>query len=106
MAKGLYLAFTHPHSPETETEMNEWYSTLHLPEVLALDGIESATRYRSIEHDSTYKYLAAYTLEGDLHAIVARLHAEGPNRTPTSSTRKDPGADFRLFEFVEQQRSR
>lgn len=107
MAKGMYIAFTHPRDDESEEEMNRWYSNHHLPEILALDGVRSATRYRSTEDDPTHRYMAAYTLEGDdLDEIVARIHADAPNRTPTSAIRTDPGSQFRLFDFVEHQESK
>ncbi|GAA12755.1 hypothetical protein [Gordonia alkanivorans] len=47
--------------------------------------------------------MAAYTLDGDLPEIVARIHADAGNRTPTTASRTDPGSEFRLFEFIEEQ---
>ena len=105
MAKGLYLAFTHPRDDESDAAMNRWYSTRHLPEILALDGVTNGQRYRSLQSDPMYRYLAAYTLDGDLPEIVARIHADSPNRTPTATTRTSPAPEFRLFEFVEEQQS-
>jgi hypothetical protein len=105
MAEGLFLAHTHPRSAETEAEMNRWYSQHHLPEILAIPGVMSASRYRSLEADPEYGYLAAYTLSGTgLRAIVDRIFAEGPNRTPTSASRKEPPTAFALYEFLEIQK--
>ena len=101
MASGLYLAFTHPKDEVSEARFNEWYDEHHIPEILALDGITSASRYRSLDSAASHGYLASYTLEGpDLRAIVERIHAAAPNRTPTATMRTNPGTDFRLFEFV------
>lgn len=104
MADGLFLAFTHPSRPEFEDEMNRWYTTCHLPEILRLDGITSASRYRSLDPEPDFRYLAAYTLQGeDLHEIVRNIYADGPNRTPTETTRRRPPTAFALYEFVETQ---
>jgi hypothetical protein len=85
--------------------MNRWYSEVHLPEILRIPGIQSASRYRSLEPDPAFGYLAAYDLRGDdLRAIVDNVFADGPNRTPSDSTRKNPGTSFALYEFIETQR--
>ncbi|GAA12754.1 putative hydroxymethylglutaryl-CoA lyase [Gordonia alkanivorans NBRC 16433] len=44
MARGLYIAFTHPRDESVEDEFNEWYTTHHLPEILATEGVTSAVR--------------------------------------------------------------
>lgn len=104
MADGLFLAFTHPSSPELESEMNRWYTECHLPEILRLDGITSASRFRSLEPEPDFRYLAAYSLRGDdLHGIVRSIFADGPNRTPTEATRRRPPTAFTLYEFLETQ---
>ena len=46
MAKALLLAFTGPKSPELEDEYNEWYDSVHLPDVLAVPGVRSARRFK------------------------------------------------------------
>jgi hypothetical protein len=102
MAEGLFLAYTHPRSPETEAEMNRWYSEHHLAEILTIPGVMAASRYRSLEAQPEYGYLAAYMLSGtDLRAVVDRIFAEGPNRTPTNASRKEPPTAFALYEFLE-----
>lgn len=45
-------------APEDEDELNRWYEEEHLPERLAVPGIKSATRYRSVERAG--RYLAVY----------------------------------------------
>lgn len=105
MARGLYIAFTHPRDDNSEEEFNRWYTTHHLPEILAVDGVTSAARYKSADPNTTHRYMAAYTLEGDLPEIVARIHADAGNRTMTTSSRTDPGPQFRLFEFLEEQQA-
>jgi hypothetical protein len=107
MADGLFLAFTHPRAAQTEEQMNTWYSRFHLPEILRVPGVETASRYRSLDPDPEFAYLAAYNLRGDnLRDIVARIFADGPNRTPTEATRQEPPTSFALYEFIESQQRR
>lgn len=103
MAQGLYVAFTHPRDDDSEDEFNRWYTDHHLPEILAVEGVTSAKRYKSTDPKSTHRYMATYTLDGDLPEIVARIHAGTGDRTPTTASRTDPGSRFELFEFIEEQ---
>jgi hypothetical protein len=105
VAEGLFLAYTHPRSADSDAEMNRWYSQHHLPEILTIPGVMSASRYRSLDPQPDYGYLATYTLSGgDLRAIVNRIFAEGPRRTATEASRTQPPTSFALYEFIESQR--
>ena len=42
MAKGILLVESRPSAPERDAEFNEWYESVHMPEVLALDSFVSA----------------------------------------------------------------
>jgi len=48
--------------PEQQTEWNRWYDDIDLPEMLALEGIRSATRYREL--GARDRYLTMYEIEG------------------------------------------
>ncbi len=99
---GLYLAFTHPRDESSRGEFNAWYDDHHIPEILSLDGVTSASRYRSLDPNATHEYLATYQLEGEnLRSIVNRIHAAAPQRTPTSTMRTAPPTEFRLFELID-----
>ena len=41
---GLFLVFSNPVDGK-ERKFNEWYDTVHTPEVLAIPGIVSAPRF-------------------------------------------------------------
>ena len=41
---GLFLVFTNPVKGK-EREFNEWYDTVHVPEVLGIPGVLSAQRF-------------------------------------------------------------
>jgi hypothetical protein len=106
VAKGLYVAFTSPAGEAADEEFNRWYSNHHLPEVLSLPGINSASRYRSLDDSPSHAYMVLYELSAsDLRAVVARIHAEAAGRTPTAAMRRNPPTDFRLFEFLERRES-
>ncbi len=49
-------------APALETEWNQWYDQVHLPEILKVAGFLSGRRYRSVE--GTPKYMTLYELEG------------------------------------------
>ena len=48
-------------SRDVEAEWNEWYNTVHLPEILRVPGFISGRRYRAAEGGP--KYMALYQLE-------------------------------------------
>ncbi|EHJ61746.1 DUF4286 family protein [Novosphingobium pentaromativorans] len=66
MARYLLLALNGPTSGEGDEETyNEWYRTTHLPDLLALDGIETAERFEVVMSNTQWPYVAAYTIETD-----------------------------------------
>src|SRR5215471_1775199 len=79
----LYLVFSNPVEGK-EDEFNEWYDTVHMPEVLATPGMLTAQRFKlretEITHHSgmpapTHRYLLVYQMEGDVDAIMAKVQA-------------------------------
>jgi len=76
-----YLVFSNPVDGK-EDEFNEWYDTVHLPEVLATPGMRSAQRFAihetEITHNSplpkpAHRYLLVYEMEGDVDAVMAAI---------------------------------
>lgn len=76
-----YLVFSNPVAGK-EAEFNEWYDTVHLPEVLATPGMRAAQRFALLETDITHNsvmptpthgYLLVYEMEGDVDAIMAKV---------------------------------
>src|SRR3977135_1744546 len=58
--KGFLLVLMQP-PPTIEEEFNAWYDTEHIPERLAVPGVETALRVSSTT-DAAPKYLAMYDL--------------------------------------------
>jgi hypothetical protein len=75
MEQNLMLVFSNP-AKGREDEFNSWYSSRHLVEVCAVDGVVSARRYELAQMElpdkdeapvqlpaPTHRYLAVYTLD-------------------------------------------
>ena len=84
-----------------EDEYNEWYDTVHLGDVLAVDGVVSAQRFRyaDIADDAPpYRYMAVYEWETDSveTARAALDRARDAGRLDVSETleRESVGAWF------------
>lgn len=73
MPKSMMLVFSKPASEDVEAEYNQWYSEKHLPDLLNVPGVITATRYKlesGIElmpgiGGDPRSYLAVYEIEGD-----------------------------------------
>ena len=79
MAKHILLVFSNPTSGK-ESEYNEWYDKVHIPDVLNVRGFMSAVRFKvaQAQLDGTtnhpYKYLSLYELgTDDLAASLTEL---------------------------------
>jgi hypothetical protein len=89
MARGIYLVFSKPVSPERDAEYNEWYDNVHVPDCLKVPGWMSATRYVRSDaggpQDSDplegRRYLTVYDFEaaslGDPLDAVKTVSAQG-----------------------------
>jgi len=67
MTRYLLFAFSDCKDPAREEEFNDWYNNMHLPDMLEVPGMISASRWISAEdkEDEQRKYLALYELETD-----------------------------------------
>lgn len=67
-----------------EAEFNEWYSTIHIPEVVALPGFVSAQRYEIAGAAPTpYRYATVYEIEGSAADAQTLLFGAGLGGTDT-----------------------
>jgi hypothetical protein len=89
-----------------EDGFNKWYDTHHLKEVLAVDGIVSAQRFRLAQTDQpnppSHKYLAIYRWETeDLEATRKTLEAAVASGTVTGTPHMDsPHAVMWFYEPI------
>lgn len=89
--------------PDAEKEFNEWYSDVHIVEVVGnLDGFETAQRFElapgQVEDGTDFKYLAIYQLHDnkleEAQAAIQGQRAEraeaiAMGRTPMISSRTE-----------------
>ncbi|NCF77614.1 MAG: hypothetical protein GWP45_10515 [Proteobacteria bacterium] len=64
----LFMVRSNP-KPGQETAFNDWYTDVHLPEVLSIQGFLSAQRFTlneaQVQPDQTQSYLAIYEIDTD-----------------------------------------
>ena len=66
MAKWLLVVNTNCTDPSREKEFNDWYNTIHLPDILEVPGFIKATRYVNDKPgEGMGKFLATYEIETD-----------------------------------------
>lgn len=68
------VVFTRPKAGR-EDEYNEWYQDVHLPEMLAFEGIVGAQRYKlsvRLSPGEAEPYLSIYDIESDDAQAVAQ----------------------------------
>ena len=53
MPKAIMFVQSRPSSPDREDEYNDWYSRVHLPEILAIPGFTAARRHPLPAHRLT-----------------------------------------------------
>ncbi|WP_099021544.1 DUF4286 family protein [Mycolicibacterium palauense] len=77
----IQVTFSNPVEGR-EDEFNEWYDNVHIPELLAIPGMVSATRYDLHDSDTyrmegglapEHRYLTIYEMEGDVNTIMAKI---------------------------------
>ena len=75
MEKWLLVAASNCSDPEKEDEFNQWYNTVHIPDVLETPGILRGTRFVNDEpQQGHWKYLAIYDVETeDIQKTVSRF---------------------------------
>lgn len=97
MARYVLMTLTKPEGGR-EKEYNEWYDGTHLGDVLAIDGVKSAQRFRLAEGLSpgaaALPYLALYEIETD---DVARVIEDLKTRTATGRMQISPALSSEIF---------
>jgi hypothetical protein len=95
VARHLFAVNSNP-AQGREQEYNEWYSTRHVADLLALPGVISARRFVLSDAQAThgthpFKYLAIYEVEtDDLQEFIGRLIALSGTEAMRISTALSP----------------
>lgn len=75
------MVLANPVSPELDDEFNDWYSHVHIPDLLQL-GVVASSRYRlsdpyPIDADVPHQYLAVHEIPTkDLTVVLGRIRDE------------------------------
>jgi hypothetical protein len=101
MGRAIYVAFANPVHASAEEEFNRWFDEVHIPDVLTVTGIASATRYRQSRWQREpfharhpYRYMTIYDIDADdLNATLQefeRLSKSGQMVRTDSIQQEDP----------------
>ena len=80
MPRYLCVVFSDCKDPAREEEFNDWYSNTHIPDMLQVPGMISATRWEGMgkKEGLQRKYMAIYELETDnLDEFDANVRKQG-----------------------------
>ena len=98
-----FLVYSNP-TAGMEEEYNEWYSNIHLPEVVALEGFKSAQRLQLTKEqmvaEQPFKYLALYELEGSDVKAAQKALLNGFATMNMSSTIDLANVHIAIFETI------
>ena len=98
MAKWLLIIHSNCNDPLREEAFNEWYSNVHIPDVLTNPGFTNAARYKQVFVPNTgyeksnpnvleSKYLATYEIEtGDINMVIRTMLERAKSRDKSRST--------------------
>mgnify|MGYP005840388579 CR=1 FL=1 len=112
MPRALMLVASNTRDESRVEEFNEWYS-LHVQELLQVEGIVSATRWQLSRHQllpgadgiAGRRFLALYEIEcDDLEAVRDRIRATSGDRGHGELLEFDPLPVTLLFEQLGQWR--
>lgn len=89
MAKHLLVVMSNP-AEGRDAEYNEWYNNTHLKDVLKVDGLAAAQRFKLSSHQimdrGPYEYLAIYEVEAeDLKKTLDALNNSAGSMTMSDS---------------------
>jgi len=79
MARAQFVVFTYAH-PGRESDLAQWYTDQHIPDLLRIPGIEAARRFdleavKLPPGIAIPTSLTVYDFDGDIPAIQAELAA-------------------------------
>ncbi len=80
MERWLLTVESNCSDPSREKELNDWYDSIHLPDILETPGFVRAARYENTNSaEGQGKFLAMYEIETDDLAETMAVFAENVN---------------------------
>jgi hypothetical protein len=101
MARGVMVVRTRP-AEGREDEFNDWYSNVHVPELLETPGFVGARRFRSLDGDH---YLAIYELDADDVSVPVaewRARSAAGQSSRSDAMQLDPPPQVTLYELISE----
>ncbi|KAK5739753.1 hypothetical protein LTR17_005039 [Elasticomyces elasticus] len=96
---GLMFATSRPVPPTTEAQLNDFYQKEHLPDVLSYGAVKMTKRYKSVDSNSKFPYLALYPVD-DVNYFTSRGFEKVVEETKLSRTFGEKSFyDFLSFEI-------
>jgi hypothetical protein len=87
-----------------EQEFNDWYQDLHLQQLVAIDGVTSAQRYKAcriLTEGVSQPYLAVYELEtDDVDQVLSTMVAKAGTEDMVLSDAMDPSTRVIIYEEI------
>lgn len=102
MPKYLLIAHNGPTEGEgDEATYNDWYHDIHIPDLLRVEGVKSARRYKMVSNKrADWPYTAVYEIEtDDVEGLMGRLYSDIRPFTPTFDRSKSA---YVLVEEIEE----
>jgi hypothetical protein len=66
VAKGVFVVQSSALDAAHESAFDEWYHSVHIPEILDVPGFIGARRFRIVDGDAeAHPFLTIYEIEGD-----------------------------------------
>jgi hypothetical protein len=93
--KHILVVLTNAATDDEEETFNDWYTNRHIPDVLGLEGMKAAQRFRLAEtregQEAPYKYLAIYEVgPDDLQTGVDSLQWQRGEREEAEAAGREP----------------
>jgi len=101
----VMMVLANPVSPEQEQEFNDWYTLVHIPELLEL-GVAASTRYRLADERfggaRRHRYLAVHEIPtGRLDEVLGKIRkAQVAGRMGLSPALDGETASLFFFEAI------
>jgi hypothetical protein len=76
MSKTVLYTVKSVIAAEHAAEFNEWYHKKHIPELVKLSGCERGRRFKIVEGEEKYQYIAVYEFK-DRTSFLAYQASEG-----------------------------
>jgi hypothetical protein len=109
MARGTFIVFNEPKTPEAEADYNAWYDGDHVPQILEhVPAITGARRFRiapgqDVPIPGAPRYLAIYDIEADnvMEAFQQLGQATQDGKVVMADViRSTPGSTYLIYEEI------